>query len=348
MSTAPETTAPAEKLDHRPPTISRTIAGAGHIGVLLAHWAGGHTVSEEEILRRIVKARSEAHAVAVTDHAAQAKAAHRRALRLKRSAAENGGLTADRQTALAAAELEAQRHDAALSALGTFTVPVLDPGHVRHRRHRIAAWRCTMLLAPVAGILAASWLWSGGVFLVSVVSGTVACALRGHRPFDLGVRPVPAELLAATPMVLPIAPAVVQAPEPAAPEALPVDTSDWREELRLHVEHAVAAAELEGRKGVHAVDLLHGLQRSGRYLGLTGSAFPAKLRDAGLPVTGISIKGDNQLGVRHDQLAAALGRSPRLPSHLVPDRTDYSGTGVVYGSEKAPLGTPSPAKSQSA
>jgi len=312
------------------PTIERTRAGAGHLAVFLAHWAGGHTVSEEEITRRIVKARQEAHAAAVAEHGRLGRAAHKKATRLRRSAAENGGLVPAAMTALAAADHEAQRHDAALSALGEFTVPVLDPGHVRHRRHRIAVVRCVVLTAPVAGVLAASWLFSGTVFLFTVLGGVGACLARGNQPFELTVRPVPAELIAATPLVLPIAAAVE-----VEPEAVPVDSGEWRDELRLYVEHAVAHADLNGLKGLHVVDLLNGLQESGRYLGLTKATFPAKLRDAGLPVTGISIKGDNQLGVRHDQLAQALGHSPRLPAHLVPDLTHDAG--------ESPSQSPSPA-----
>lgn len=309
------------------PATARTTAGAGHIAVAIAHWAGGHTISAEELTRRIVKARQEAHATAIQEHGRLGKAAHKKAARLRHSATENGGLVPAAMTALATAEHEGQRHDAALAALGEFTIPVLDPGQVRHRRHRIAAIRCVMLTAPVSAVLATSWLWSGTVFLVTVLGGIGACLTRGDKPFELTVRPVPAALIAATPHVLPTATA-----EPAT-EAVPVDSGAWRDELRLYVEHAVAHADLEGRKGVHAVDLLAGLQKSGRFLGLTGSAFPAKLRDAGLPVTGISIRGDNQLGVRHDQLYVALGHSPRLPAHLVPDLTDHHGT-VVYGAEQ--------------
>ncbi|AUY51262.1 hypothetical protein [Streptomyces sp. CB01881] len=328
------------------PTIERTQRGAQHIALFLAHWAGGHTVSEEEIIRRIVKARQEAHATAVAEAGRQARAAHKKATRLRRSAEENGGLVPAQMTALATADFEARRHDAAMSALGEFTMPVLDPGHVRHRRHRIAAWRCAILASPVAGVLAASWMFSGNVFLFSVLGGVGACLARGDKPFALAVRAVPAELVAATPLVLPIASAsVVEPGDEQESELVLVDSGEWRDDLRLYVEHAVAHADLQGRAGVHVVDLLNGLQESGRYLGFTKSSFPAKLRDAGLPVTGISIKGDNQLGVRYDQLAKELGRSPRLPAHLVPDLTADE---TALAGEGSPFQSPSPASRQTA
>ncbi|MFE5579864.1 hypothetical protein [Kitasatospora sp. NPDC056531] len=328
------------------PTIVRTQRGAQHIALFLAHWAGGHTVSEEEIIRRIVKARQEAHATAVAEASRQAKTAHKQATRLRRSADENGGLVPAQMTALATADFEARRHDAALNALGEFTVPVLDPGHVKHRRHRIATWRCAILASPVAGMLTASWIVSGNVFLFSVLGGVGACLARGDKPFNLVVRAVPAELVAATPLVLPIASAnVVKPGEEPESAPVPVDSGEWRDELRLYVEHAVAHADLQGRAGVHVVDLLNGLQESGRYLGFTKSSFPAKLRDAGLPVTGISIKGDNQLGVRCDQLTKALGHSPRLPAHLVPDLTHDEPS---IAGEDAPFQSPSLATRQTA
>ncbi|MFH9352613.1 hypothetical protein [Kitasatospora sp. NPDC017646] len=330
------------------PAIVRTQRGAQHIALFLAHWAGGHTVSEEEIVRRIVKARQEAHASAVAEASRQATAAHKKATRLRRSAAENGGLVPADSVRLATAEFEARRHDAARDALGEFEVPVLDPGHVKHRRHRIAAWRCVILASPVAGILTASWMISGNVFLFSVLGGVGVCLARGDKPFALNVRAVPAELIAETPLVLPVASVTLVKPgeEPTAESApVPADSGQWREELRLYVEHTVAHADLEGRAGVHVVDLLNGLQESGRYLGFTKASFPAKLRDAGLPVTGISIKGDNQLGVRYDQLTKALGHSPRLPAHLVPDLTQDEPS---IAGEGHPFQSPSPAARQTA
>lgn len=315
MSTTPDTTKTPAPRTGTPPTIARTGAGAGHIAVALAHWAGGHTIGAEEITRRIVKARAEAHAAAVAEHGRAGRAAHRKVRRLKNRAELNGGLVPADLTALAAAEHEAQRHDAAISALGEFTLPVLDPGQIRHRRHRIAAVRCAALTLPVGAVVAGSWLIDGTVFLFSMVGGVGACLARGDRPYELTVRPVPAELIAATPLVLPSAPAEVMA------EPIPVDTGVWREELRLYVEHAVAIADLGGRAGVHVADLLVGLHKSGLHLGQTPSTFPSVLRDAGIPVQVVKIAGLGNLGVRYDKLGSALGHQPRLPADMVPDLT---------------------------
>ncbi|KJY26431.1 hypothetical protein [Streptomyces sp. NRRL S-495] len=322
MTTAPETTQPPAPKTGTPPTLARTGAGAGHIAVALAHWAGGHTIGPEEITRRIVKARADAHAAAVAEHARQARAAHKKARRLRQRAELNGGLVPADQTALVAADHEAQRHDAAISALGEFTAPVLDPGQIRHRRHRTAAARCLVLTLPPTAVVAGSWMWSGSVFLFSVVGAIGACVARGDRPFQLTVRPVPAELIAATPHVLPTAPAEVVA-EPVA-EPVAVDAGAWREELQLAVEQLVAVADLDGRAGVHVSDILASLQQSRRFLGATTKTLPSTLRDAGIPTEVVKIKGavpPSALGVRYDKLAQALGHQPRLPAHLVPDIT---------------------------
>ncbi|NUS24442.1 MAG: hypothetical protein HOV92_09485 [Streptomyces sp.] len=312
---ATQTTTPRPQ-DQLPPTQTRWMAGARHTSAAITHWAGGYTISAEELTRRIVKARLAAHTQAGAEHTRLAQTAHNRATKLRRRAEQNGGLVAADQSALAAAEREAAWHDAAFTSLGEFEVPALDPGQIRHRRHRTAFARCLILALPVHGILAAAWLWSGTVVLVAATAALAWPLVRGDRPYDLTVRPVPPDLLAATPMVTPTAPA------PAAAEAPAVDTGAWKEQLRLYVEHALAAADLEGRSGVHCADLLHGLQQSGEFLGLTTATFPAKLRDVGIPTQPVKIAGDAQQGVRHDALTKALGHMPRLPAHLVPDLTE--------------------------
>ncbi|MFE7268391.1 hypothetical protein ACFU9B_41495 [Streptomyces sp. NPDC057592] len=181
----------------------RTRSGARHLALFLAHWAGGHTISNEELLRRIVKQRAEAHQDALEEHRRLVLKAHKRATKLQRIAEEDGGLTPAAKAELKAAVKEAQRHTAALRALGEFEVPDLDPGQVRHRRRRIAAARCAVLAVPAAGITAASvtgaW-WTGPA---AAALGTLGAWARGPQPFDLTVRPVPADLIAQTPMVLP-------------------------------------------------------------------------------------------------------------------------------------------------
>ncbi|AXE23548.1 hypothetical protein C0216_08800 [Streptomyces globosus] len=295
------------------PLITRTTAGAGHLAVCLAHWASGHTVSEEELLRRIIKARADAHAEAVDEHQREARRAHKKATKLRRVAAEDGGLVPAAQSDLNRAEHEARRHEAALEALGDFQITAVDPGQVGHRRKKIAALRCTALTLPVAGVAAGSWLLDGAVLLVSTLGAVTVCWMRGNTPFELSVRPVPAELLADTAQLL------LDAEEEMP--ALPADPGKWKEELRTYVEQMVAIAKHEGQNGVHAVELLHGLQKKGDFLGITSSTFPSKLRDAGIPTKVVSVGGDKQIGVQYTELEKTLGHMPRLPVHLVPDLT---------------------------
>ncbi|MCX5079378.1 hypothetical protein OHA84_38695 [Streptomyces sp. NBC_00513] len=269
-------------------------------------------MSEEELHRRIVKARAAKHSEAVEEHAREAKRAHRRATKLRRIAAEDGGLVPAAQADLAQAEREARRHDAALDALGDFEIRDVDPGQIRHRRVRIAVARCSLLAVPVGGVVAGSWLLDGVVFLLSTAGAVTACCVRGDRSFGRTVRPVPAELLADTALLV---------LEPAAPEPEPVDTGKWKQQLLTYVEQAVATAQQSGHNGVHAVDLLHGLHQRGDFLGLTSATFPAKLRDVGVPTKVVSVSGAKAIGVAYDQLAQALGHMPRLPVHLVPDLT---------------------------
>nr|AAS45811.1 TraSLVB [Streptomyces lavendulae] len=202
----------------------RTRSGARHLALFLAHWAGGHTVSNEELFRRIIKQRAEAHQEALEEHRRLVLRAHKKATKLHRIAEEDGGLTPAAKAELKAATKEAERHTAALRALGEFEVPNLDPGQVRHRRRRIAAARCAVLAAPAAGITAATvagaW-WTGPT---AAVLGVLTSWARGPQAFDLTARPVPADLIAETPMVLAVpgaAPAPVVAPVAAAAVGLP-------------------------------------------------------------------------------------------------------------------------------
>ncbi|KJY37151.1 hypothetical protein [Streptomyces katrae] len=304
------------------PLITRTTAGAGHIAVFLAHWAGGHTVSEEELLRRIIKARADAHAEAVDEHQREARRAHKKATKLRRIAAEDGGLVPAAQSDLTRAEHDARRHEAALEALGDFEITDIDPGQVTHLRKRYAVLRCTALALPVAGVVAGSWLLDGVVLLVSTLGVVTACWLRGNTPFELSVRPVPAELLSATARLV-LEPAEEDEAEPEPIEA--DDLGAWRQTLRRFVEHAVAQAHLEKKGGVLAVDLLQRLQASGLHLDKAPDAFPAVLRSADIPVKKISVDGTKALGVQYTDLTSALGRLPQLPVHLVPDLTQKTG-----------------------
>ncbi|MGW6413060.1 hypothetical protein ACWF95_38940 [Streptomyces vinaceus] len=299
------------------PVIVRTKAGAFHMAFALAHWAGAHTVSEEELHRRIVKARAEAHTEKVDEHSREARRAHRKATKLRRIAAEDGGLVPAAQAELDQAEREARRHENMLAGLGDFEISRVDPGQITHRRRRIAAVRVALLAAPVAGVAVGSWLIDGMVLIVSAVGGVAACCARGDQPFERTIRPVPAELLADT------ATLVLDAVEDDGPEPelVIVDTGKWKAELRLYVEQAVAAAQQAGQNGVHCVDLLQGLQQKGEFFGLTSKEFPSKLRDAGIPTKVVSVAGAKAMGVTYDELSTALGHMPRLPLHLVQDLT---------------------------
>lgn len=312
-----------ETLSRPAPLIARTTAGAGHIAVAVAHWAGGHTISEEELLRRIIKARGEAHAEKVEEHSREARRAQRKATKLRRIAAEDGGLVPAAQSDLDQADREVRRHQVALEALGDWEITDIDPGQVGHRRKRIAAARCTVLALPVAGVVVGAWLLDGVVLLVSTLGAVTACWARGNRPFELTVRPVPAELLADTARL-----ALEAAEGDEAEPVEEIETADlgaWRQALRLFAEHAVAAAHLERKGGVLAVDLLQRLQASGLFLDKTPDAFPAVLRSADIPVKKISVDGTKALGVQYTDLTAALKRLPQLPVHLVPDLTQKTG-----------------------
>ncbi|WKV76623.1 FtsK/SpoIIIE domain-containing protein (plasmid) [Streptomyces sp. PCS3-D2] len=184
----------------------RTRSGARHLAIYLAHWAGAHTVSNEELLRRIVKARAEAHQEKLEEHRRLARKAFKTVEKYTRIAEEDGGLTPSAKATLKAAKFEADRNTAALRALGEFVVPNLDPGQVRHRRHRIAAARCTVLAAPAAGIVTLSVTTTWWAAPAAALLGAFGSWARGPRPFQLTTRPVPAELIAETPHVLPPAP----------------------------------------------------------------------------------------------------------------------------------------------
>ncbi|MFI5638319.1 hypothetical protein ACIA8H_12980 [Streptomyces goshikiensis] len=316
MSAADAPTEMEKLRDTRPgPLIARTTAGAGHIAVFLAHWAGGHTVSREELLRRIAKDRGDAHTEAVEENQREARRAHKKATKLRRIAAEDGGLVPAAQVDLDAAEHKARRHEIALEALGDFEPSDIDPGQVRHRRRRICAINCTILSVPATGVVLGSWLLDGVVLLVASLGAVTACAARGDNEFDLTTRPVPADLLAETAHL-------VLGHSEESPVLMPIDPGEWKRKLRAHVEQTLAIAKHEGRNGVHAAEILQSLQTMGEFVGMTSSAFPSKLRDAGIPTKVVSVAGDKQLGVQYAELEKALGHMPRLPVHLVPDLTE--------------------------
>ncbi|WP_327310135.1 FtsK/SpoIIIE domain-containing protein (plasmid) [Streptomyces sp. NBC_01298] len=239
--------------------IARTRSGARHLSIYLAHWAGAHTVSNEELLRRIVKARAEAHQEQVEEHRRLARKAFKTVEKYTRIAEEDGGLTPSAKARLKGAKFEAERHSKALRALGEFDVPNLDPGQVRHRRHRIAAARCAILAAPAAGIVTLSATTTWWAAPAAAMLGAVGSWTRGPKPFVLTTRAVPAELIAETPLVIPTVPAAPSAGElliPAQPLNPPTvggaEADPDPEPLILAISEAMAACKVipTGRKVV--------------------------------------------------------------------------------------------------
>jgi len=119
-------------------------------------------------------------------------------------------------------------------------------------------------------------------------------------------------------------------------EQRPLTAEETAARYRLCVEHAVAARYAEGvrgmMQGVHIQDLLTGLRAEGRVSDprLDTTALARYLRLIGIPIRDplplkVNRKTVNRVGVHHDDLAAYLGRTPRLPPHLVPDLTPCEG-----------------------
>ncbi|MFZ3475182.1 hypothetical protein ACODT4_39910, partial [Streptomyces sp. 2.9] len=201
------------------------------------------------LLRRIVKARAEAHQEQVEEHRRLAAKALKTAEKLTRISEEDGGLTPSAKARLKAAKFEAERHAKALRGLGEFDVPNLDPGQVRHRRKRIAAARCAILAAPAAGIVSLSATTTWWAAPAAVMLGAVGSWARGPKPFQLTTRAVPAELIAETPLVIPPVPAPQSAGElliPAQPLNPPTagGAEPDPEPLILAISEAMAACKV--------------------------------------------------------------------------------------------------------
>lgn len=93
------------------------------------------------------------------------------------------------------------------------------------------------------------------------------------------------------------------------------------------VEHAVAAAWYQtATRGARTVDLLAEFQSGGALADWDEKQFRDMLRSIGIPVRDqmyFKVDGEkkNQPGVHVEDLTKTLGRTPRLPAHLVPDLT---------------------------
>lgn len=97
-------------------------------------------------------------------------------------------------------------------------------------------------------------------------------------------------------------------------------------EIRLRVEHEVAAAVQAGKKGASVDHLLTLFQGEGKLTDWDAPRLKEMLRGIGLPVREqmyfkVDGKKVNIPGVHVDDLTAVLKHSPRLPAHLVPDLT---------------------------
>lgn len=169
-----------------------------------------------------------------------------------------------------------------------------------------------------------TWLWTvyGGAWFVGCV---VLAARRGDLPeADEEPQDVEEEL---TP---------VNDHENSAgerpPESATGATSEDQRERKIaliwqQVEKCIAVAVQEGRKGARVADMLTEFQTMGGLLpGWEERQFRELLRSIGIPVREqmyFKVNGakKNQPGVHVEDLTQALGFTPRLPAHLVPDLT---------------------------
>ncbi|MEU0352956.1 hypothetical protein ABZ302_40070 [Streptomyces sp. NPDC006237] len=88
------------------------------------------------------------------------------------------------------------------------------------------------------------------------------------------------------------------------------------------VEHSVAFAVRQGRKGVHTDTLLERIHRERMLTDWTEPMIRQKCKSLDIPVrTQMGIQGRNYFGVHIIDLEQALGRALRIPAQLVPDLT---------------------------
>ncbi|MFE3166756.1 hypothetical protein [Streptomyces sp. NPDC059224] len=88
------------------------------------------------------------------------------------------------------------------------------------------------------------------------------------------------------------------------------------------VEHSVAFAVRQGRKGVHTDTLLERIHRERMLADWTEPVIRQKCKALDIPVrTQMGIQGRNYFGVHIADLEQALGRALQIPAQLVPDLT---------------------------
>ncbi|MFD8416548.1 hypothetical protein ACFV2Q_33205 [Streptomyces sp. NPDC059650] len=113
------------------------------------------------------------------------------------------------------------------------------------------------------------------------------------------------------------------------PETTPQATSAEADAaFAVFIEHSVAFAVRQGRKGVHTDTLLQRIHQEGMLADWTESMLRRKCKSLDIPVrTQMGIQGRNYFGVHVENLEQALGRPLRIPAQLVPDLTPNAPAG---------------------
>ncbi|WP_234350620.1 hypothetical protein [Streptomyces sp. XY66] len=110
-----------------------------------------------------------------------------------------------------------------------------------------------------------------------------------------------------------------QGPETTPPQATSAEADAA---FAVFVEHSVAFAVRQGRKGVHTDTLLTRIHQERMLADWTEPMLRQKCKVLDIPVrTQMGIQGRNYFGVHIADLEQALGRPLRIPAQLVPDLT---------------------------
>lgn len=90
----------------------------------------------------------------------------------------------------------------------------------------------------------------------------------------------------------------------------------------VFIEHSVAFAVRQGRRGVHTDTLLRRIHQERMLTDWTEPMIRQKCKSLAIPVrTQMGIQGRNYFGVHVENLEQALGRPLRMPAQMVPDLT---------------------------
>lgn len=305
------------------------IVGGTHIGRQIGRWWTGKDLSTPYLHAAWLNATyapwKEHHEQRIADAAALTKSLEN---------AYNEHRTTDLYTQAIAA-----RQAVATLKTDTFRpLPATDEDltHTRKRIVRRRRIRTVLLAGGAVFLIARTGLSDKAVFGTLLLAAAAAWA-QSRWPTHLDPAP-PAPDDGLGPALL--SPAGDDEPEEDTPQPQPTPQSDEESQepaalddddaVRLHVEHAVAAAELRGDVGVHLGDLLADFQQQHSFVGWQQPAFRAHLVRLGIPICEkikiSKVVDDNpkevvRVGVRLDELTTALRRRPRLPAHLVPDLT---------------------------